>query len=510
MKRILKILIMSFFLVFLQALSYSQENVVPVIRMKGEDYGAPNPFKNSIRGPGKYKTDIVYDSLIEKDEKGLIPWLAKKWTIDDKENSIIFELEPNVKWHDGKPLTVEDIKFTIDYYDKYPPVVDQTHDNGENIVKKIDILSNNKIKITFKKYSPLNLERIGTIKIIPKHVWEKVNNPLAYTGEGYLVGSGPYKVVEYNSDKGSYAFEAFNDFWGMKPAAKRLESIPVSDPVLALERGEVSIISISPNVIDRYKNNNKYGLVVENSFHTFRLVWNQEKVNACQDKNVRKAIAYAINRESLIEKLEKGYGHLSSPGYIVSTNPMYNPNITKYPYSVEKAKELMKGKTVNATILVSNNPKEIKMAELIKIDLAKIGINLTVKSVDAKSRDNDVKNGNYEFALLKYGSMGGDADYVRSVYSSTAKSGIQRIQGYKNKELDDLLMAQLREKDSKKRKEILYKIQEIIADELPMLPLYSEDFIYVYRKEDYSNYRKRYDNPVPLFTKLSFLIKEKK
>ena len=155
MKRILKILIMSFFLVFLQALSYSQENVVPVIRMKGEDYGAPNPFKNSIRGPGKYKTDIVYDSLIEKDEKGLIPWLAKKWTIDDKENSIIFELEPNVKWHDGKPLTVEDIKFTIDYYDKYPPVVDQTHDNGENIVKKIDILSNNKIKITFKKYSPL-------------------------------------------------------------------------------------------------------------------------------------------------------------------------------------------------------------------------------------------------------------------------------------------------------------------------------------------------------------------
>ena len=106
--------------------------------------------------------------------------------------------------------------------------------------------------------------------------------------------------------------------------------------------------------------------------------------------------------------------------------------------------------------------------------------------------------------------MGGDADYVRSVYSSTAKSGIQRIQGYKNKELDDLLMAQLREKNSKKRKEILYKIQEIIADELPMLPLYSEDFIYVYRKEDYSNYRKRYDNPVPLFTKLSFLIKEKK
>lgn len=510
MKRLLKILVMSFFLVFMQNISYSQEKIVPVIRMKGEDYGAPNPFKNSIRGPGKYKTDIIYDSLIEKDENGFIPWLAKSWTINDKEDSITFDLVPNAKWHDGKPLTAEDIKFTIDYYDKYSPVVDQIHDNGENIVQKIDILANNKIKITFKKYSPLNLDRIGTIKIIPKHIWEKVDNPLAYTGEGYLVGSGPYKVVEYNSDKGTYAFEAFNNFWGMKPAAKRLEWIPVSDPVLALERGEISIAAISPNVVDRYKNNSKYGLVIENSFHTFRLIWNQEKVKEIKDKNIRKAIAYAINRKNLIEKLEKGYGHLSSPGYIVHSNPMYNPNITKYPYSVEKAKELMKNKTVNATILVSNNPKEIKMAELIKIDLAKIGINLTVKSVDSKSRDNDIKNGNYEFALTKYGNMGGDADYVRNVYLSTAKNNIQRIQAYKNKELDDILIAQLHEKNLEKRKKLLYKAQEIIADELPMLPLYAEDFIYVYRKEDYSNYRKRFDNPVPIFTKLSFLIKEKK
>ena len=514
MKKIVKSFILVFLLGIISIISYAKteikQKVVDVIRMQGEDYGAPNPFKNSIRGPGKYKTDIIYDSLIEKDEKGFIPWLAKKWTIDNKDDSITFDLHTNVKWHDGKPLTAEDIKFTIEYYDKFPPVVDQTHDNGESIIRKIEILPNNKIKFTFKKYSPLNLERIGTVKIIPKHIWEKIDNPLAYTGEGYLVGSGPYKVIEYSSDKGSYAFEAFDDFWGMKPAAKRLEWIPISDPVLALERGEVSIISVSPNVIDRYKNNKKYGLVIENSFHTFRLVWNQKKVKEIQNKNVRKAIAYAINRESLIDKLEKGYGHLSSPGYIVPSNPMYNANITKYPYSVKKAKELMKNKTIDATILVSNNPKEIKMAELIKIDLAKIGINLTVKSVDAKSRDNDVKNGNYEFALLKYGSMGGDADYVRNVYLSTAKSGIQRIQGYKNKELDDVLMAQLLEKDTKKRKELLHKAQEIIADELPMLPLYSEDFIYVYRKGDYSNYRKRFDNPVPLFTKLSFLIKEKK
>lgn len=514
MRKLLKGFILVFLLAFSSIPAYSKDEgssrVVPVIKMKGGDFGAPNPFKNSLRGPGKYKTDIIYDSLLEKDEKGFIPWLAKKWTRNNKENSITFELEPNVKWHDGKPLTSEDIKFTIDYYDKHPPVVDQIHDNGKNIVKDIEILPDNKIKIIFKQYSPLNLERIGTMRIIPKHIWVNVENPLSYTGEGYLVGSGPYKVVEYTPEKGSYAFEAFPEFWGIKPAAKRLEWIPVSDPVLALERGEVSIIDISPNVLDRYQNNENYGILIGHSFHSFRLLWNQKKVKEIQDKDIRKAIAYAINRNILVEKLERGQGTISNVEYILSNNPMHNPNVTKYSYSIEKAIKLMNNKVINATLLVSNNPKEIKLGELIKLDLEKIGIHLTVKSVEAKSRDNDVKKGNYEFALLKYGGMGGDADYLRKVYISSEKSGIQGIQGYKNTELDKLLMAQLVEKNPKKRKAILYKAQEIIADEVPMLPLYAEDFIYVYRKKDYSNYRKRYDNSVPLFTKLSFLIEEKK
>ncbi|RXZ70631.1 DNA-binding protein [Fusobacterium necrophorum] len=510
MKKIFKILIMSFFLVFLQVVSYSQEKVVPVIRMKGEDYGAPNPFKNSMRGPGKYKTDIVYDSLIEKDEKGFIPWLAKKWTIDSQKNSILFEIHPNVKWHDNKALTTQDIKFSIEYYDKFPPVVDWIHDNGESIVKNVEILSPNKIRIIFKRYSALNLERIGTMRIIPKHIWEKVDNPLAYTGEGYLVGSGPYKVVEYNSDKGSYAFEAFNHFWGWKPAAERLEWIPVSDPVLALERGEVSIIDISPNVVDRYKNNPKYGVMIGHSFHSYRLLWNQEKVKETQDKDIRKAMAYAINRNVLVDKLERGYGTLSNVEYVISDNPMHNSNVTSYPYSVEKAKKLMKGKEIHGTLLVSNKAKEIKLAELIKLDLEKIGIHLKVKSVDGKSRDNDVKKGNYEFALLKYGDMGGDADYVRRVYASTENNGIQSIQGYKNTELDKILKEQLYERNQKRRKELLYKAQEIIAEEVPMLPLYAENFIYAYRKDAYSNYTTRFDHSVPIHTKLSFLLREKK
>lgn len=104
----------------------------------------------------------------------------------------------------------------------------------------------------------------------------------------------------------------------------------------------------------------------------------------------------------------------------------------------------------------------------------------------------------------------GDADYVRRVYASTENNGIQSIQGYKNTELDKVLKEQLYERNQKRRKELLYKAQEIIAEEVPMLPLYAENFIYAYRKDAYSNYTTRFDHSVPIHTKLSFLLREKK
>ncbi len=512
MKKILKIMVFSLLVVVFSIVSFAKQNsankVVEVIRMEGGDFGAPNPFKNSTRGPGKYKTDIIYDSLLERDEKGLIPWLAQKYEVSDDGKKITFDLHSNVKWHDGLSLTAEDIKFSLEYYDKYPPVVDLTHDNGENIIKEIKILGRNKISIVLKKYSPTYLERIGLVKILPKHIWEKVKDPISFEEKGYLIGSGPYKVLSYNQEKGTYSFAAFDDFWGMKPAAKRLEWVPVSNTVLALERGDISVTRVSPDILERYKSNKKYGVIVGDSFHSYRLLWNQKNVKETENKNIRQAMAYAINKENLVKKLERGYGSVTSSGYIPKENPMYNPNIKTYEYSIEKAKELMKGTKINGTLLVSNSPKEIKLAELVKLDLGKIGINLVVKSVDAKSRDRDVKKGNYEFALLKYGGMGGEADFLRKVYMSTEKNGIGTMQGYTNKELDRLLLAQLNERDKKRRKEIFAKAQEIIAEEVPMLPLYSERWIHVYNKEHYANYRHRYDHYVPYFTKLSFLIKE--
>ena len=90
-----------------------------VLREAGGDFGYPNPFRHQNRGPGFFKMELIYDSLLEKDEKGLIPWLAKEWTVSEDGQTYTFTLVDNATWHDGKPLTAEDVAFTVKYFEAY-------------------------------------------------------------------------------------------------------------------------------------------------------------------------------------------------------------------------------------------------------------------------------------------------------------------------------------------------------------------------------------------------------
>ena len=86
----------------------------------GTNWGMSNPFLQDPRGPGTSKVKMIFDSLLDEDEKGIISWLAKEWKVEGDE--YIFKIYENAKWHDGKPLTTEDIGFSIDYYRKHNPI----------------------------------------------------------------------------------------------------------------------------------------------------------------------------------------------------------------------------------------------------------------------------------------------------------------------------------------------------------------------------------------------------
>jgi len=96
--------------------------IVDTIRLAGGDYGYPTPFQHYPRGPGSFKMNLIFDALVEKDDEGIIPWLAENWDISTDGTEYTFYLRKNVKWQDGQDFTSNDVKFTIDYVKKYPPV----------------------------------------------------------------------------------------------------------------------------------------------------------------------------------------------------------------------------------------------------------------------------------------------------------------------------------------------------------------------------------------------------
>lgn len=514
-----------------------------VMRLAGGDAGIITPYLHYKRGPGLFKLKFVYDSLLEKGDKGLIPWLAEEWKIENDGKDYIFKLQKDVVWHDGNKLTADDVKFSYEYYLKHPPLVGSLTKNGKSIIKSIDIVDPQTIKVSLFDKSATDLETLGTLYILPKHIWEKVDDPLSFTDEEAFIGSGPYILTDYSAEEGTYKFIANEKFWGPKPSFSAVEFVPVSDELLAFNNKEIDAATVPPDLLDNYKSD-EYGHMVTHPESGPKIMFNMKKRPELADVNLRKAMAYALDRQAMVDKIERGAAIVASMGFVSPYSQFYNDNVTKYEYDPEKAKELLAGKKYEFEILTSNSAKEIKLAQLIKGYFEDVGITINLKSVDDKTRDNAILDDNYELVLTVRGGCGKDPDVLRTLYGSDAVNGKQEkagsgsgmkkgqkaaaldnqqkqgqgkgqgqgeqyrevgIPGYCNPELDKLAVEQLKETDIEKRKEIVGKIQEIIADEVPQLLLYYRTSNFVYRKDKGDGWVSMYDHHTPAHSKLSYV-----
>ena len=210
---------------------------VETLRLEGgTDWGVPNPYLHQSRGPGTAKMRLVYGSLLEKDETGDVPWLAERWSMDG--NDYTFTLFADAQFQDGAPLTTADVAFTLDYYQEHPPVSNSLGVGDGYLVDHYTVVDEQTITITVKEANADTLSNLGSFVILPKHIWENVDDPNSYTGEGYLTGSGAYACTAYDGATGSYEFTAFDGWCNGEQAAEKIQFVPVSDPLLAFESGE--------------------------------------------------------------------------------------------------------------------------------------------------------------------------------------------------------------------------------------------------------------------------------
>lgn len=475
-----------------------------VINLAGGDYGYLSPFTHYSRGPGSYKMALIFDGLLERGEDGMIPWLAESWEISGDGKEYVFNIHKDVKWHDETNMTADDIEFTLEYYTKFPPVSNSLELESHNFITDIEVLNPHSIKISVEEADATLLEKFGMMKIIPKHIWSGVEDPINFDDPKAVVGCGPYKLVEYQPELGAYKLEKFDGYWGFKPSADTIQFIPVSDSILAFENKEIDVISVDPDIVEKYQNDKEFEVLTDPAFWGYQLQFNMEKRPELQDKNLRQAIAHAVDQEELIEKVGRGIGKPANAGYLPVEHKMYNPNVKKYEFDLEKAKSLLNGETYNFDLNIRNGNSDARIAEILKINLEKIGINLNVISMDTKSADAAIKNGDFEIALNGYGGWGNDPDMLRTRFGSKYGS----VLGYENPELDELLEGQRRILDESQRIEAVYKIQDLLAEEVINLPLYNTSSYTVYRPEKYDGWKHVFNHHEVTHNKISFLEME--
>ncbi len=490
-----------------------------VIRLEGGDWGYPSPYAHYPRGTGGFKMCLIFDSLLERDEKGLIPWLAKEYEILDNGKKFLFTIRKGVKWHDGKPLTIDDVCFSFEYASKHP----MTWSYIFNKIQKVEKIAGEKVMVTTLKPDSAMLYNLGRTRIIPIHIWKDIKMPKEFTAPEAVTGCGPYCLTSYSKEHGIYRLKAFEDYWGPKQNVKIIEYIPVSESVLAFEKGEIDMTGISADILPRFQKSKKYKIVKSPGFWGFRLLFNF-KNSALKKKKIRQAIRYAIDLDELVVKNARGAAISGNAGILPPDHLMFNHDIKKYQQDYTVSEKLLsetgydsinnKGIRVNSSgealsfkILCSRG--EVRMVEILKEQLMKAGILVNICSTDGKTRDARVRKYEYNMAIIGHGGWGGDPDYLRERFggylSGTESPSSSGLSNYNNHALNQLLEKQHVEMDGEKREAIVYKIQQYLAEDVLEIPLFYTTEYVVYRPAKYDGWICMFDHHSLSHSKLSYL-----
>lgn len=486
---------------------------VETLKMEGgSDWGAPSPYLNVSRGPGQAKMRLVFASLLEKDEETNVPWLAESWSIDG--NDYTFTLYEGLTFQDGTPLTTEDVAFSLDYFKEYPPVTNTIGTGDGYMVDSYSIVDDRTIVITVKKPTADTLTSLGSSVIIPKHIWENVEDPFTYTGDGYLVGGGAYNCTAYDGATGSYEFTAYEGWAGYaKPAAERILFVPVSDALLAFENGEIDITSMPVDLADTYLNNPAIGVVNKANDSGYKLLINFEKCPEFLELELRQALYAALDRQSIVDNVFRGAGSVGSAGYVPEGSVFFNEDCVKYDYDPDAAKATFEGKGIAISLLIADSGDDVSIGEIVKNNLEAAGIQVNVVAYDSSTRDSMVNSGDYEFAIVGNGGWGNNPPtYMRTIFSDVSKNkgGNPHSMGpigYSNAEITELAEAQVNEVDFEARKQMFKDIQRLVSEEIPLIVLANQSSYSMYRSDYYDNWMKTYAYQQAEQNRLSFMTR---
>lgn len=402
---------------------------------------------------GIYETLTVFGEGSERN-----PDLAESIDISEDGITYTIKLKQGVKFHNGEVMTADDILYSLDYL-KNSDLSYMVPVQLETCEKKDDATVVMTLNAPFDGF----LDSLTNLVIVNQKAVEE-------GGESYSrnpVGTGPYKFVSWQSGQ-SIVVERNDDYHGDKAKIKTVTYRILPDKtteLLALEKGEVDmVVDVPVSSIEQVES--LPNVKLDSCASPKQLYFFQ---NTRMDKNVRQAIAYAIDKEGLLTMIEGGRGHVAKSHFEDLIG--YSGKEVCYPHDVDKAKELLAGQTPTINILISTADDE-RVAQIVQNNLLEVGIKAEIESLENSAKDDKVVNSDFD---LYYRVAGFSIpDMYDFTYGYSSDSSNNRV-GLASKEYDDLINQVRVEPDLAKREALYDKVMEIIHDEAIVVPIYFAD-----------------------------------
>ena len=420
------------------------------------------------------------------------PYLASSWDVAADGKTVTLNLVQNATFHDGTPVTSEDVAFSI-------MTVKENHPFKSMFapVDTIDTPDAHTVVINLSQPHPALLLALSPAlaPVLPKHVYGDGQDPKSHpaNSEG-VVGSGPFKLVEFKRGEHVILERNENYFMDGLPYLDRIVMRILPDEstrAIALESGELQMSGFesNPRNIVRLKKNQDLRVSSEGYAAIGPVNWLafNTKGEITGDPKVRQAIAYAVDREFINKALNLGTAPAALTG-IHPGSPFYNDTVEAYNLDLEKANAILDeagyaaGANGNRFSLTVDYgwPAMKPYAEYLKPQLKKIGIDVAVRSsADFPTWAKRISTWDFDMTMDNVFNWGDPVIGVHRTYSSdNIKEGViwSNTQQYSNARVDELMEIAGSTNDPEKRKALYAEFQEIIAAELPLYPLWASPY----------------------------------
>jgi peptide/nickel transport system substrate-binding protein len=436
---------------------------------------------------------LIFNTLVKKDEKfDYVGDLASDIKRSDDGLTYTFALRDGVKFHNGSVLSSADAKYTLDLlfssnFAKSASFFEGTGDEKKSYIKSVEAPDQRTVIVTLTKPWVGLLSNLVPIPIIPKDSYESQKT--------HPLGTGPFKFVRYDNAQQVCDLEAFAEYWEGPPHLQQVRVRVISDMnalQAELQAGRVDIAplptSLSPDAVKRLEEDPNLQVKAFPGSNVVLLTINTTSA-PLDNVKVRQALAYAIDRQSMIQNLLRGYGKIAN-SIIPEESWAYTPGQT-YHYDPAMAKKLLSeaGVRLDKPVVYKLSGSSIsgrQYAGVIQNYLKEAGIPVEIQTPEQNTLFDELRRGNFQIAYTQW--VGGNQDpiFYKDLFATseipTQTRPSRNRSRYSNPELDKLLEQAVNTFDRAQAKDLYRQIQDIVSREVPVFPLWYQSNIVIARK----------------------------